>query len=100
MRYGAREVLGGVDFTVLREELICLLGPNGAGKTTTIEIFEGLRILGDPLAELLVERRLAAGLEAREATVRVGSAPAIDQVSVTMTRGRGAVYRVRPAGSR
>ncbi|MGH2942930.1 MAG: ABC transporter ATP-binding protein [Solirubrobacteraceae bacterium] len=44
MRYGAREVLAGVDFEVRRNEVICLLGPNGAGKTTTIEILEGFRI--------------------------------------------------------
>ena len=44
MRYGAREVLTGVDFEVWRGEVICLLGPNGAGKTTTIEILEGFRI--------------------------------------------------------
>jgi ABC-2 type transport system ATP-binding protein len=44
MRYGAREVLAGVDFSILRGEVICMLGPNGAGKTTTIEILEGLRV--------------------------------------------------------
>jgi ABC-2 type transport system ATP-binding protein len=43
MRYGARDVLAGVDFSIWRGEVICLLGPNGAGKTTTIEILEGLR---------------------------------------------------------
>ena len=44
MRYGARDVLAGVEFQVRRGEVICLLGPNGAGKTTTIEILEGFRI--------------------------------------------------------
>lgn len=44
MRYGAHEVLLGVDFEVRRSEVICLLGPNGAGKTTTIKILEGFRI--------------------------------------------------------
>jgi ABC-2 type transport system ATP-binding protein len=44
MRYGAREVLDGLEFEVRRGEVICLLGPNGAGKTTTIEILEGFRI--------------------------------------------------------
>lgn len=43
MRYGANDVLDGVDFDVHRGEVICLLGPNGAGKTTTIEILEGFR---------------------------------------------------------
>jgi ABC-2 type transport system ATP-binding protein len=44
MRYGDRDVLAGVDFSIRRGEVICLLGPNGAGKTTTIEILEGLRV--------------------------------------------------------
>jgi ABC-2 type transport system ATP-binding protein len=43
MRYGAVDVLRGVDFTAHRGEVLTLLGPNGAGKTTTIEILEGFR---------------------------------------------------------
>ncbi|MDN3351122.1 ABC transporter ATP-binding protein [Actinomadura sp. DC4] len=43
MRYGAAEVLDGVEFTAGRGEVVVLLGPNGAGKTTTIEILEGFR---------------------------------------------------------
>ena len=43
MRYGDKDVLTGVDFTIDEGEVVCLLGPNGAGKTTTIEILEGFR---------------------------------------------------------
>ncbi|CCK28870.1 ABC transporter [Streptomyces davaonensis JCM 4913] len=43
MRYGARDVLDGVDLDVRRGEVLALLGPNGAGKSTTIEILEGFR---------------------------------------------------------
>lgn len=43
MRYGSKDVLKGVDFSVRRGEVVALLGPNGAGKTTTIEIMEGFR---------------------------------------------------------
>ncbi|WP_395726773.1 ABC transporter ATP-binding protein [Nakamurella sp.] len=43
MRYGTKDVLHGVDFTIARGEVLVLLGPNGAGKTTTIEILEGFR---------------------------------------------------------
>jgi ABC-2 type transport system ATP-binding protein len=43
MRYGARDVLHGVDLDVRRGEVLALLGPNGAGKSTTIEILEGFR---------------------------------------------------------
>jgi ABC-2 type transport system ATP-binding protein len=44
MRYGARDVLDGIDFSARRGEVLALLGPNGAGKTTTIEILEGFRM--------------------------------------------------------
>jgi len=37
-RYGASEVVCGVDFTVESSECFGLLGPNGAGKTTTIRM--------------------------------------------------------------
>ena len=56
-RYGAKEVLRGVDLDVRAGEVLCLLGPNGTGKTTTVEILEGftspsagtVRVLGfDP----------------------------------------------------
>src|SRR4051794_1139161 len=43
MRYGATDVLRGVDLRVRRGEVVALLGPNGAGKTTTVEILEGFR---------------------------------------------------------
>ena len=44
MRYGTKDVLTGVSFTIDRGEVVTLLGPNGAGKTTTIEVLEGFRI--------------------------------------------------------
>ena len=37
-RYGAREAVAGVSFTVTPGECLGLLGPNGAGKTTTIKM--------------------------------------------------------------
>src|ERR1700684_2824956 len=43
MRYGAIDVLDGIDFDIRTGEVAALLGPNGAGKTTTIEILEGFR---------------------------------------------------------
>ena len=47
MRYGDKDVLDGVSFTVKKGEVVALLGPNGAGKTTTIEILEGFRLRSD-----------------------------------------------------
>ena len=35
-KYGAIEVLHGVDFSVNRGEVVVILGANGAGKTTTL----------------------------------------------------------------
>jgi ABC-2 type transport system ATP-binding protein len=43
MRYGAKDVLHGLDLGISRGEVVCLLGPNGAGKSTTVEILEGFR---------------------------------------------------------
>jgi ABC-2 type transport system ATP-binding protein len=43
MRYGAADVLHGLDLHLRRGEVLALLGPNGAGKTTTLEILEGFR---------------------------------------------------------
>jgi len=42
-RYGAREAVRSLSFTVEHGEVFALLGPNGAGKTTTVEILEGYR---------------------------------------------------------
>ncbi len=53
MRYGANDVLHGVNFTIGRGEVLVLLGPNGAGKTTTIEILEGFRRPSDGTVSVL-----------------------------------------------
>jgi len=56
-RYGTREVVKGIDFSVRCGEVFAFLGPNGAGKTTTVQVLEGfverdggtVRVLGvDP----------------------------------------------------
>jgi ABC-2 type transport system ATP-binding protein len=47
MRYGDKDVLDSVSFSVEQGEVVALLGPNGAGKTTTIEILEGFRLRSD-----------------------------------------------------
>src|SRR5512136_123126 len=41
-KYGDREVVKGVSFSVQEGEVFGLLGPNGAGKTTTISMLSGI----------------------------------------------------------
>lgn len=42
-RYGDKQAVDGVSFTVEKGEIFGILGPNGAGKTTTLEMMETLR---------------------------------------------------------
>ena len=41
-KYGSRQVVDGVGFTVKPGEVVGLLGPNGAGKTTSFSMVIGL----------------------------------------------------------
>jgi ABC-2 type transport system ATP-binding protein len=41
-RYGARNAVDGVSFTLQSGEVVGFLGPNGAGKTTTMRMIAGL----------------------------------------------------------
>lgn len=42
-RYGSKQAVDGVSFSVEKGEIFGILGPNGAGKTTTLEMMETLR---------------------------------------------------------
>lgn len=42
-RYGDKQAVNGVSFSVKKGEIFGILGPNGAGKTTTLEMMETLR---------------------------------------------------------
>jgi len=42
VRHGEATVLGGVDFTIARGEIVTVIGPNGSGKSTLIRALIGL----------------------------------------------------------
>ena len=41
-RYGAREVLAGVNLKIRRGEVLCILGPSGTGKSVALRHINGL----------------------------------------------------------
>ncbi|MEO8275306.1 MAG: ATP-binding cassette domain-containing protein [Thermoanaerobaculia bacterium] len=74
-RYGAKEVLAGLDFDVVRGECLVVLGRSGSGKSVTLRLligleppdsgsirFEGREIAGLAEADLLPVRRRVAML--------------------------------------
>jgi lipooligosaccharide transport system ATP-binding protein len=80
--YGTNEVVRGLDFAIRRGECFGLLGPNGAGKTTTLRCCLGLiepnagtiTMVGEPVPEA-----------AREARIRVGVVPQMDNLDPDFT---------------
>ncbi|GIW08061.1 MAG: ABC transporter [Dehalococcoidia bacterium] len=68
-RYGAHQVLDGIDLFVEPVEVLCLLGPSGSGKTTILRLIAGLepvqegtitidgRLMGGPARHTPPERR-------------------------------------------
>ena len=80
--YGGQAVVTGLGLTLHKGECYGLLGPNGAGKTTTLRMLLGLiepdagevRLLGLPVPQA-----------AREARIRVGVVPQIDNLDPDFT---------------
>jgi len=81
-RYGKQEVVRGLSFDILRGECFGLLGPNGAGKTTTLRCCLGLVDPDGGTIELVGEPVPKA---AREARVRVGVVPQMDNLDPDFT---------------
>ncbi|MGB9094295.1 MAG: ATP-binding cassette domain-containing protein [Gallionella sp.] len=80
--YGAQVVVDGIDLSIRRGECFGLLGPNGAGKTTTLRLMLGLIAPDSGELQLLDH---AVPLQAREARVRVGVVPQIDNLDPDFT---------------
>ena len=81
-RYGAAEVVKNLDLDLAPGQCLGLLGPNGAGKTTTLRLLLGLiepdagsvRVLGLPVPHA-----------AREARIRIGVVPQMDNLDPDFT---------------
>ena len=81
-RYGSLEVVRGLTFEIARGECFGLLGPNGAGKTTTLRCCLGLI---DPDGGDITMVGLPVPDAAREARIRVGVVPQMDNLDPDFT---------------
>lgn len=77
-RYGDRESLQGVSFTVGAGDLFALLGPNGGGKTTLFRIVSTLIKPSEGSVEVFGIDAVRRPAEARRAMGVVFQSPAID----------------------
>ncbi len=81
-RYGGTPVVDGLSFRIRRGECFGLLGPNGAGKTTTLRCCLGLI---DPDSGSIEMVGLPVPRAAREARIRVGVVPQMDNLDPDFT---------------
>jgi lipooligosaccharide transport system ATP-binding protein len=80
--YGGQRVVDGLDLSIHKGECFGLLGPNGAGKTTTLRMLLGL-IEPDAGSAMLLD--LPVPQAAREARIRVGVVPQMDNLDPDFT---------------
>jgi len=80
--YGALEVVAGLDLAVEPGECFGLIGPNGAGKTTTLRLALGLTAPDGGTISML---GLPVPDQAREARMRVGVVPQMDNLDPDFT---------------
>ncbi|MBI1175567.1 MAG: ATP-binding cassette domain-containing protein [Sideroxydans sp.] len=80
--YGGQMVVDGVDLAIGKGECFGLLGPNGAGKTTTLRLLLGL--IEPDSGSLALLGHTVPG-QAREARLRVGVVPQMDNLDPDFT---------------
>ena len=80
--FGAIEVVRGISLRLERGQCYGLLGPNGAGKTTTLRLCLGLT---DPDGGSITLAGLPVPRAAREARMRLGVVPQIDNLDPDFT---------------
>ncbi|ARU32985.1 nodulation factor ABC transporter ATP-binding protein NodI [Sulfuriferula sp. AH1] len=80
--YGGAEVVRGLDLDIKRGECFGLLGPNGAGKTTTLKMLLGL-ITPDAGEIRILDQTIP--LQARQARLRIGVVPQMDNLDPDFT---------------
>ncbi len=80
--YSGQRVVDGLDLSINKGECFGLLGPNGAGKTTTLRMLLGLIEPDGGTATLL---DLPVPQAAREARIRVGVVPQMDNLDPDFT---------------
>ncbi len=80
--YGDNVVVDGVSINLKKGECFGLLGPNGAGKTTTLRLMLGLIEPDGGYLDLLGH---AVPRHAREARLRVGVVPQVDNLDPDFT---------------
>src|SRR5512138_4002375 len=81
-RYGELEVVRDLSFHVPVGQCFGLLGPNGAGKTTTLRCCLGLV---DPDGGTIEMVGVPVPQAAREARIRVGVVPQVDNLDPDFT---------------
>ncbi len=81
-RYGAAAVVNGIDLELAPGLCLGLLGPNGAGKTTTLRLLLGLI---EPDAGSVQVLGLPVPRAAREARIRIGVVPQMDNLDPDFT---------------
>ncbi|HMM53889.1 MAG TPA: ATP-binding cassette domain-containing protein [Candidatus Desulfobacillus sp.] len=93
--YGGAAVLAGLSFELARGECYGLLGPNGAGKTTTLRCALGLT---EPDAGAIRLAGLPVPERAREARMRVGIVPQMDNLDPDFTAAENLLVYARYFG--